>query len=100
MISVFDVLRRPIVTEKSSYQSGDLNQYAFEVHKKATRAQIKEAVEALFDVSVVRVNVMNVPPKRTRRPRSRRLLVRRSSMKKAIVTLEAGQTIDVFEGVK
>jgi large subunit ribosomal protein L23 len=100
VISVYDVLRRPIVTEKSSYQSGDLNQYAFEVHQKATKAQIKEAVEALFDVSVVRVNVLNVPPKRTRRPRSRRLLVRRSSMKKAIVTLEAGQTIDVFEGVK
>jgi large subunit ribosomal protein L23 len=100
MISVYDVLRRPIVTEKSSYQSGDLNQYAFEVHKKATKAQIKEAVEAVFDVNVVRVNVLNVPPKRTRRPRSRRLLVRRSSMKKAIVTLEAGQTIDVFEGVK
>lgn len=100
MITVFDVLRRPIVTEKSSYQSGDLNQYAFEVHKKATKAQIKEAVEALFDVNVMRVNVMNVPPKRTRRARSRRLLVRRSSMKKAIVTLASGQTIDVFEGVK
>jgi ribosomal protein L23 len=93
-------LRRPIVTEKSSYQSGDLNQYAFEVHKKATKAQIKEAVEAMFDVNVMRVNVMNVPPKRTRRARSRRLLVRRSSMKKAVVTLAPGQTIDVFEGVK
>ena len=100
MITVYDVLRRPIVTEKSSYQSGDLNQYAFEVHKKATKAQIKEAVEAMFDVSVLRVNVLNVPPKRTRRARSRRLLVRRSSMKKAIVTLAPGQTIDVFEGVK
>jgi large subunit ribosomal protein L23 len=100
MITVYDVLRRPIVTEKSSYQSGDLNQYAFEVHKKATKAQIKEAVEAMFDVSVLRVNVLNVPPKRTRRARSRRLLVRRSSIKKAIVTLAPGQTIDVFEGVK
>ncbi|HLC06449.1 MAG TPA: 50S ribosomal protein L23 [Anaerolineales bacterium] len=100
MITVYDILRRPIVTEKSSYQSGDLNKYVFEVHKKATKAQIKEAVEALFDVNVVRVNVMNVPPKRTRRARSRRLLVRRSSMKKAVVSLAQGQTIDVFEGVK
>jgi large subunit ribosomal protein L23 len=100
VITVYDVLRRPIVTEKSSYQSGDLNQYAFEVHQKATKAQIKEAVEALFEVSVVRVNVMNVPPKRTRRARSRRVLVRRTSMKKALVTLAAGQTIDVFQGVK
>jgi large subunit ribosomal protein L23 len=100
MITVYDILRRPIVTEKSSYQSGDLNKYVFEVHKKATKAQIKEAVEALFDVNVVRVNVMNVPPKRTRRARSRKLLVRRSSMKKAVVSLAQGQTIDVFEGVK
>jgi len=46
------------------------------------------------------VNVMNVPPKRTRRARSRRVLVRRTSMKKAVVTLAAGQTIDVFQGVK
>ena len=100
MTTVYDVLRRPIVTEKSNFQSGKLGQYAFEVDRSATKAQIKEAVETLFGVDVTRVNVLNGAPKRSRRARSRRLLVRRSGAKKAIVTLAHGQTIDVFEGVK
>lgn len=100
MTTIYDVLRRPIITEKSNYQSSMLNQYVFEVDKKATKAMIKDAVETLFDVSVDRVNVINVPPKRTRRARSRRLMVRRSGFKKAIVTLSPGESIDIFEGVK
>lgn len=99
MTTIYDILRRPIITEKTSYQSGKLNQYVFEVDRKATKTQIKEAVEALFDVDVVRVNVTNAPAKRSRR-RNRRLLVRRPSYKKAIVTLKPGETIDVFEGVR
>ncbi|MEK6588413.1 MAG: 50S ribosomal protein L23 [Chloroflexota bacterium] len=99
MTTVYDVLRRPIVTEKSNYQSSTLGQYVFEVASKANKAEIKEAIEALFDVNVVRVNVINSPPKRTRRLRNRRLLVRRRSYKKAVVTLAAGQRIDMFEGV-
>lgn len=99
MTSIYDILRKPIITEKSSYQSSELNQYVFEVHRKATKAQIKEAVETLFDVTVLRVNVINVPAKRSRRARSRRVLVRRSGFKKAIITLAAGDSIDVFEGV-
>jgi large subunit ribosomal protein L23 len=98
--TVYEVLRRPILSEKSSFQSGKLNQFAFEVAPSATKAQIKEAVEALFDVKVLRVNVLNDPAKRSRRARSRRVLIRRSSAKKAIVTLPQGQTINVFEGVK
>lgn len=100
MTTVYEILRRPIITEKTSFQSSKLNQYVFEVDRKATKAQIKEAVETLFDVAVLRVNVINVPAKRSRRPRSRRNLVRRAGYKKAIVTLDAGDTIDVFEGVK
>ncbi len=99
MTTIYDVLRKPIITEKSSYQSSELNQYVFEVHRKATKAQIKEAVETLFDVTVLRVNVMIVPAKRSRRARSRRVLVRRPGFKKAIITLAAGDSIDVFEGV-
>jgi large subunit ribosomal protein L23 len=99
MTSIYDILRKPIITEKSSYQSSELNQYVFEVHRKATKAQIKEAVETLFDVTVLRVNVINVPAKRSRRARSRRVLVRRPGFKKAIITLAAGDSIDVFEGV-
>jgi large subunit ribosomal protein L23 len=100
MTTIFEVLRRPLVTEKSNYQSSKLNQYTFEVAGSATKAQIKDAVETMFDVAVERVNVINLPAKRTRRARSRRLRIRRSAVKKAVVTLRQGQSIDVFEGVK
>jgi len=96
---MYDVLRRPLVTEKSSYQSGKLNQYSFIVADNATRTQVKDAIETIYDVSVVRVNVINVPAKRGRRLRSRRLLVRKAAYKKAIVTLAEGQRLEIFEGV-
>jgi large subunit ribosomal protein L23 len=100
MITIYDVLRRPLVTEKSNYQNSDLHQYVFEVDKKATKTLVKDAVETLFDVNVLRVNIVNVPAKRTMRARSRRVMIRRSGYKKAIVTLAPDDTIAVFEGVK
>lgn len=100
MSTIHDVLRRPIITEKSSYLSGDLHQYVFEVAQDASKTLVKDAVETLFDVSVLRVNVINVPAKRGRRWRNRRLLVRRGGYKKAVVTLAPGDTIEVFEGVR
>ncbi len=100
MTTLYDVLRRPLITEKSNFQSGKLNQYAFEVASEATRTQVKDAVETLFDVKVESVNIINTPAKRGRRARSRRLMVRRSGYKKAIVTLQAGQTLQMFEGVQ
>ncbi len=100
MTSVYDILRRPIVTEKSNYQADDLNQYVFEVSMDATKQMVKDAVETVFDVDVVRVNIINVPAKRSRRWRNRRVKVRRSAYKKAIITLEPGDSIDVFEGVR
>lgn len=100
MSTIYDVLRRPIITEKSNYQNVDLHQYVFEVSPDATKNMIKDAVETLFDVDVIKVNVINVAPKRSRRWRSRRVMIRRSGYKKAIVTLAEGDTIDVFEGVK
>jgi large subunit ribosomal protein L23 len=100
MITIYDVLRRPLVTEKSNYQSSSLHQYVFEVANDATRSLVKDAVEKMFDVKVVRVNVMNVPAKQSRRSRSRRLIVHRSGYKKAIVTLAADDRIPMFEGVE
>jgi large subunit ribosomal protein L23 len=100
MTTIYDVIRRPIVTEKSNYLNSDLHQYVFEVSADATKDMVKNAIETVFDVDVVRVNILNVPPKRTRRARSRRLMVRRSSYKKAVVTLAPEDTIDIFEGVK
>ncbi len=100
MTTAHDILRRPIITEKSNYQAAELNQYVFEVSIKATKQMVKDAIETVFDVDVTRVNIVNVPPKRSRRWRNRRVKVRRSAYKKAIVTLEPGETIDVFEGVR
>ena len=100
MSTLYDVLRRPLVTEKSNYMLSSLKQYVFEVSDDATRTQVKDAVEKLFDVNVVRVNMIRVPGKRSRRARSRRLVIRSSGYKKAIVTLEPGDRIPFFEGVE
>ena len=100
MSTIYDVLRRPLVTEKSNYQSSSLHQYVFEVANDATRTLVKDAVEKLFDVEVVRVNVMNVPAKQSRRSRSRRLIIHRKAFKKAIVTLAPDNRIPIFEGVE
>lgn len=100
MSTIYDVLRRPIITEKSNYQAGDLNQYVFEVSTSANKQQVKEAIETIFDVDVAKVSIINVPAKRSRRWRNRRIKVRRSTYKKAIVTLEPGESIDIFEGVR
>jgi large subunit ribosomal protein L23 len=100
MTSLYDVLRRPLVTEKSNYQSSKLSQYAFIVSNDATKTMIKDAIETLYDVKVVKVNIINTSAKRGRRARSRRLLVRRAGYKKAIVTLAAGQSLSIFEGVQ
>ena len=100
MSTIYEVLRRPFVTEKSSYQSGKLNQYSFIVSDSATRKQVKDAIETIYDVTVERVNIINTPAKRGRRLRSRRLLVRKAGFKKALVTLAEGQTLPIFEGVQ
>ncbi|MEX1143672.1 MAG: 50S ribosomal protein L23 [Anaerolineales bacterium] len=100
MTTLYDVLRRPLITEKSNFQNTKLHQVAFEVNRDATKAMIKEAVEFLFEVKVQRVNVLNVPAKTTRSATNRRSRLRRSGYRKAIVTLAPGQTVDIFEGVK
>ena len=98
--SVFDIIRRPIITEKSNYLSSYLNQYVFEVDYDATRTTIKDAIETIFDVKVDRVNVMIVPAKQSRSMRNRRMRTRTNAYKKAIVTLAEGERIPIFEGVE
>ncbi len=100
MSTMYDILRRPLVTEKTNYQQTVLHQYAFEVDARATKTMVKDAVEKIFDVTVLRVNVTNVPAKRSRRARSRRMAVRKSGYKKAIVTLSPEDRIPFFEGVE
>ena len=100
MSSLYEVLRRPLVTEKSNYQVNRLHQYVFEVAADSNRTLVKDAVETLFKVTVLRVNMINVPAKRGRKSKSRKLMVREPGYKKAIVTLAEGQTLEMFGGVQ
>lgn len=100
MNNLYEILRRPLVTEKTSYQSGKMNQYSFIVSSTATRTQVKDAIETFYDVNVERVNIINVPAKRGRSLRSRRTSIRKAGFKKALVTLAEGQTLPIFEGVQ
>ena len=98
--TVFDIIRRPIITEKSNFMSSMLSQYVFEVDAKASKTEIKEAIETIFDVKVKNVNVMIVPAKQSRSLQNRRMRTRSSAYKKAIVTLFEGERIPIFEGVE
>jgi len=100
MTTIYEILRRPLVTEKTNYQVNQLHQYVFEVEGNSTRTMVKDAVEQIFDVKVLKVNIVNVPAKRTRRARSRRVAVRNPGYKKAIVTLSPEDSIAIFEGVE
>ena len=100
MTTLYEVLRRPLVTEKSNYQSTNLHQYAFEVDIDANRTLVKDAVEKVFKVKVLKVNILVSPAKRSRKGRSRRLTTRNPGYKKALVTLAAGDSIPLFEGVE
>ncbi len=93
-LHVYDVIRRPVITEKSNGMMDELNQYVFEVAETANKRQIKDAVELIFEVKVQRVNTMIMPAKRGRR--GRRWYYRTQQWKKAIVTLQQGDKIELF----
>jgi len=88
-----EVIKRPIITEKTSDLMGE-NKYTFAVDRRANKLEIKEAVEKLFDVKVLNVNTMNVKPRRHRVGRYEGF---KSGYKKAIVTLAEGNSIELFE---
>jgi large subunit ribosomal protein L23 len=94
-LHLYDVIRRPVVCEKANLLSEQRNQYAFEVDLNANKAQIKQAVEIIFEKKVKKVNTMVMPAKRGMRGRNE---YRRSSeWKKAIVTLMPGETLELFD---
>ncbi len=90
------ILKRPLITEKISSQTDQFGKYAFEVDKRANKIEIKKAVESRFDVDVTNVTTMNV---RGKMKRMGRFEGRKSSWKKAVITLKEGQTIDFFENI-
>jgi len=90
-----DVIKRPLITEKATelMQQG---KYVFEVDRSANKTQIKRAVEAIFNVKVVKVNTIRM---RGKLRRQGRWIGRTPDRKKAIVTLQEGQRIPIFEGL-
>lgn len=94
---IYDILKRPIVTEKTMADVDLANKYTFEVDMTANKFQVKDAVETAFDVTVEDVNVLVMPVKTARR--GRRIAIRKRKWKKAIVQLAPGNSIQLFEGV-
>jgi len=93
---IFHIIRRPVVTEKSSKLDETLNQVVFEVDPRATKDQIRDAVEKIFKVKVLKINTLRFRGKPVRRGA---VITRRSNWKKAVVTLREGDKIDFYEGV-
>ncbi len=94
-LHIYDVLRRPVITEKSNLMSSDLNQYVFEVDPRANKIQVREAIEIIFNVEVTNVRTMVMPAKHGMR--GRKSYIRRRQWKKAIVTLAPGDEIKLFD---
>lgn len=94
---IYDVIKRPVVTEKSVDLADFENKFTFEVDMRANKLQVTEAVETAFSVTVENVHMMVMPAK-TRRTR-RGMGIRKPKWKKAIVQLAAGDSIQIFEGV-
>ena len=95
-MNAYNVIKRPIVTEKTSIQKESDNQITFEVDKDANRVQIRKAVEEIFKVQVIGVRTAHVRGKFKQRGR---IIGKRRDWKKAVVKLTPGQRIDFFEGV-
>jgi len=96
MREAHQIIKKPLITEKSNRQKEEGNQIAFVVDPKATKIEIRQAVEKLFKVKVQRVHTMNLVGKRKRMGR---FFGWKSDWKKAIVTLKEGDRIEFFEGV-
>lgn len=96
MIDSYQVLKRPLVTEKGTKQKEQSNQIAFEVDRRANKILVRNAVENVFKVKVLGVKVINVKGKERRIGRN---VGKKPDWKKAIVRIAPGETIEFFEGV-
>ncbi|MEA3486060.1 MAG: 50S ribosomal protein L23 [Thermodesulfobacteriota bacterium] len=95
-MDIYSVIRKPLVTEKSTIARDEENKYLFEVDRRATKIDICNAVEKIFKVDVVNVRTMNMTGKKKR---IGKIIGRRHNWKKAIITLTPGNSIEVHEGV-
>jgi large subunit ribosomal protein L23 len=94
-MDTYEVLRRPVITEKSTMLS-DIGQYVFEVAEDANKIEVRRAVEEIFKVRVRAVNIVHMRGKMRRMGRTQG---RTSDWKKAVVSLEPGFRIELFQGV-
>jgi large subunit ribosomal protein L23 len=95
-MDMYSVIKKPLITEKSTIARDDANKYVFEVDRRANKIEIEKAVEKLFKVKVMNVRTMNMEGKKKRMGK---VMGRKSDWKKAVVTLAPGQSIEVFEKV-
>ena len=95
-MDIYSVIKKPLVTEKSTVARDEGNKYIFEVDRRATKIEIRNAVEKIFKVKVLNVRTMNFVGKKKRLGR---VIGSRNDWKKAVVTLAPGSSIEVFEGV-
>jgi len=96
----YEIIIRPVITEKSNRLMEDYNKYTFEVALDASKTEIKQAIEKLFGVKVKKVNTMIVKPKKKRVLNKFRQYGETKKWKKAVITLEKGQKIDILEFAK
>lgn len=96
-----DVLIKPILSEKANKQTEKMNRYAFVVDRKANKLEIKKAVETFYGVQVEEVNTMVMPSKlKSRYTKAGFISGRKPAKKKAVVTVAAGETIDLYAGIE
>ncbi len=96
MMDLYQIIKRPLITEKGTKQKKQSNQLAFEVDRRANKILVRNAIESIFKVKVLSVRVMNVKGKERRVGRN---VGRKADWKKAIVRLAPGETIEFFEGI-
>ena len=95
-MELYRIIRKALITEKSTIAKDERNQYIFEVDRGANKIEIGKAVEKLFKVKVLNVHVMNMAGKKKRMGR---IVGQKSDWKKAVVTLAPGSSIEIFKGV-
>lgn len=95
-MTAYDIIKKPIITEKSEILRREFNKYTFEVNKKANKIEIKKAIETIFNVKVVDIATLNIKPVTKRHGMK---LYQTSAKKKAIVKLAEGNAITYFQNV-
>ncbi|MDY6863544.1 MAG: 50S ribosomal protein L23 [Thermodesulfobacteriota bacterium] len=96
MQNIYNIIKRPYITEKSNIQKEENNKISFKVYKDANKIEIKKSIERLFKVKILKVNIVKVKGKVKRVGRNEG---KRPDWKKAIVTLREGDQVDFFEGI-